>query len=75
MLIDPENPPSRDQSEPRHATLQTKRKPPRSQRLAQPRPTWCGTCHPHTRRREDPDTGADRGPCPDCHPTGRTTSA
>jgi hypothetical protein len=34
-------------------------------------PEWCGdeTCNPNTRRREDPATGADRGPCPECHPS------
>lgn len=34
------------------------------------RPPWCGSrwCSERTRRREDPRTGNDDGPCPDCHP-------
>lgn len=40
------------------------------------RPTWCGTCHPDTRRLENPADGADAGPCPTCHPTtGRGIAA
>lgn len=35
------------------------------------RRAWCGigACQPRTRRIEDPDTGADCGPCPRCHPS------
>lgn len=33
-----------------------------------PRPPWCGQCMETTRRREHPETGADLGRCPDCHP-------
>ena len=32
-----------------------------------PPPAWCGRCSP-ARRIEDPETGADLRPCPDCHP-------
>lgn len=35
---------------------------------APPEPEPCGKCNPQ-RRREDPVTGADLGPCPDCHPS------
>lgn len=31
-------------------------------------PDWCGACSP-SRRLEAPDTGADLGPCPACHPS------
>lgn len=33
-----------------------------------PVPDWCGGCSP-SRRVEDPNTGADLGACPDCHPS------
>jgi len=33
-----------------------------------PVPDWCGACSP-ARRVEDPDTGADLGACPRCHPS------
>jgi hypothetical protein len=35
------------------------------------RPDWCGTpgCSRETRRLADPETGADAGPCPRCHPS------
>lgn len=31
-------------------------------------PDHCGECNPKTRRLEHPETGADQGQCPDCHP-------
>lgn len=33
-----------------------------------PAPDWCGECSP-SRRVEHPDTGADLGACPRCHPS------
>ena len=39
-----------------------------------PVPEHCGKCSP-SRRREDPVTGADLGPCPDCHPSTVRESA
>lgn len=41
---------------------------------AAPPTTWCGECHESTRRIEHPDTGADLGPCPDCHYSRRAAS-
>jgi hypothetical protein len=40
---------------------------PARTRFADP-PPWCGDrwCSQKTHRREDPDTGADLGPCPNC---------
>ncbi|MEU4228329.1 hypothetical protein AB0F17_28880 [Nonomuraea sp. NPDC026600] len=35
---------------------------------------WCGECRESTRRVEHPDTGADLGPCPDCHYSHRAAS-
>jgi hypothetical protein len=45
--------------------------PPGTSATVIPRPEWCGgeTCNPNSRRLEHPETGADRGPCPDCHPS------
>jgi len=40
----------------------------------EPPPPWCGECNQY-RRLEHPDTGADLGPCPDCHPSLRKEPA
>jgi hypothetical protein len=39
-----------------------------------PPPPWCGECTPY-RRLEDPETGADAGQCPRCHPSLRKEPA
>ena len=39
-----------------------------------PPPEWCGACNPY-RHIEDPDTGADLGRCPACHPSLRKEPA
>jgi len=70
-------PPSVEGSRPKPRPVEKQRdsKPWRNQQAARSpttsgRPDWCGdeACNPNTRRREDLQTGQDRGPCPDCHP-------
>jgi 5-methylcytosine-specific restriction endonuclease McrA len=45
--------------------------PPPGYEPPRPAPEWCGgqRCNPGTRRLEHPESGADLGPCPDCHPS------